>query len=145
MPDDTLIVSDAGESCEVFLVDPERVARVRKALVGSRAVTLLAETFRALGDATRVKILDALSHGELCVCDLAALVGLSQSAISHQLRVLRTLRLVRPRREGRMVYYTLDDDHIIGLFREGLRHVEEEAGGGGTAPATADASREVTR
>ena len=145
MPDDTLIVSDAGESCEVFLVDPERVARVRKALVGSRAVTLLAETFRALGDATRVKILDALSHGELCVCDLAALVGLSQSAISHQLRVLRTLRLVRPRREGRMVYYTLDDDHIIGLFREGLRHVEEEAGGGGPAPATADASREVTR
>jgi ArsR family transcriptional regulator len=118
---------------------------VRKGLVGGRAVALLAETFRALGDATRVKILDALSHEELCVCDLAALVGLSQSAISHQLRVLRTLRLVRPRREGRMVYYSLDDDHIISLFREGLRHVEEEAGGAGEAAATPGASREATR
>jgi len=122
---EAVILSDAAEHCEVFLVDPERVARVREVLVGAREVALLAETFRALGDATRVKILDALSHGELCVCDLATLVGMSQSAISHQLRVLRTLRLVRARRDGRMVFYALDDDHIIGLFREGLRHVEE--------------------
>jgi len=123
--EETVILSDEAERCEVFLVDPERVARVRQVLVGSRDVSLLAETFRALGDATRVKILDALSHGELCVCDLATLVGMSQSAISHQLRLLRTLRLVRTRREGRMVFYALDDDHIMSLFREGLRHVEE--------------------
>ena len=76
-------------------------------------VTALAETFRALGDPTRVRILDALSHGELCVCDLAAVLSLSQSAVSHQLRLLRGLRLVRARRAGRMVFYALDDRHVI--------------------------------
>jgi DNA-binding transcriptional ArsR family regulator len=140
--DEAAILSDAADGCEVFLVNPGRVAAVRRLMVGAREVALLAETFRALGDSTRVKILDALSHGELCVCDLATLVGLSQSAISHQLRVLRTLRLVRSRREGRMVFYALDDDHIIGLFREGLRHVEEvppaaEAADGAAPRATA--------
>ena len=95
---------------------------------GREAVTDLAETFRTLGDPTRVRILDALSHGELCVCDLAALVRMSESAVSHQLRLLRSLRLVRPRREGRMVFYALDDQHIITLFRTGLRHVQEAGG-----------------
>ncbi len=85
----------------------------------------LTETFSALGDPTRVRIIDALSHGELCVCDLAALLHLSQSATSHQLRLLRALRLVRSRRAWRMVYYALDDHHILTLFRQGLRHVEE--------------------
>jgi ArsR family transcriptional regulator len=117
--------SDADDGCEVFVADPARVAEVRAALVGGRSVLELAETFRVLGDPTRVRILDALSHAELCVCDIATLLGLSQSAVSHQLRLLRGLRLVRSRREGRMVFYALDDDHITGLFREGLRHVEE--------------------
>ena len=85
----------------------------------------LAETFRALGDPTRVRLLDALSHGELCVCDLGDSARLSESATSHQLRLLRTLRLVRPRRAGRMVFYALDDRHIVTLFKQGLRHVEE--------------------
>lgn len=111
------------------MADARRVAAVRAALVGTGAVELLAETFRVLGDPTRVRILDALSHAELCVCDVATLLGLSQSAVSHQLRILRGLRLVRSRREGRMVFYTLDDDHITGLFREGLRHVEEASKG----------------
>ena len=101
---------------------------MRAALIGSDAVTDLTETFRALGDPTRVRILDALSHGELCVCDLAALVRMSESAVSHQLRLLRTLRLVRPRREGRMVFYALDDRHIMTLFRMALRHVQEAGG-----------------
>ena len=83
----------------------------------------LAETFRMLGDATRVRMLDALAHAELCVCDLAALLGLSESAVSHQLRLLRGLRLVRPRRAGRMVFYALDDQHVTQLFRQGLGHV----------------------
>jgi DNA-binding transcriptional ArsR family regulator len=87
--------------------------------------TALADTFRALGDATRVRILDALSRDELCVCNLAGRVGMSESAVSHQLRVLRTLRLVRPRREGRQVFYALDDHHIVGLFAQGLAHVQE--------------------
>jgi DNA-binding transcriptional ArsR family regulator len=111
----------------VFHIDPARVARLRQVLIASSSVEALAETFKALGDPTRVRVLDALSHGELCVCDLAQLVELSQSATSHQLRVLRALRLVRSRRAGRMVFYTLDDRHIVTLFRQGLRHVEEAA------------------
>jgi ArsR family transcriptional regulator, lead/cadmium/zinc/bismuth-responsive transcriptional repressor len=87
----------------------------------------LAETFRVLGDATRVRILDAISKSELCVCDIAQVVGLSESAVSHQLRLLRNMRLVRPRRAGRMVFYTLDDQHIVRLFEQGLEHVQERA------------------
>ena len=113
------------ELCDVIHLHPARVAELRSALIGEEAVTDLAETFRTLGDPTRVRILDALSHGELCVCDLAALVRMSESAVSHQLRLLRSLRLVRPRREGRMVFYALDDKHIITLFRMGQRHVQE--------------------
>lgn len=111
--------------CDVVHLHPARVAELRDALIAEHEVTDLAETFRALGDPTRVRMLDALSHGELCVCDLAALVRMSESAVSHQLRLLRNLRLVKPRREGRMVFYALDDRHIITLFRQGLRHVQE--------------------
>lgn len=86
----------------------------------------LAETFRTLGDPTRVRMLDALGHGELCVNDLARLIGMSESAVSHQLRLLRNLRVVKSRREGRMVFYSMDDRHILTLFRQGLRHVQEK-------------------
>ena len=89
------------------------------------AVEALADTFRVLGDPTRVRILDALSAGELCVCDIASLVGISESAVSHQLRLLRGMRLVRPRRAGRLVYYSVDDQHILELLRQALTHVEE--------------------
>ena len=116
---------DGAEACDVFHIDPARVARLRELLIGTASVDALTATFRALGDPTRVRVLDALSHGELCVCDLASLLGLSQSATSHQLRLLRALRLVRTRRAGRMAYYALDDRHIVALFRQGLRHVEE--------------------
>lgn len=88
-------------------------------------VQALADTFRLLGDPTRVRIVDALSAGELCVCDIATHVGISESAVSHQLRLMRTQRLVRGRREGRCVYYTLDDQHVLSLFQQGLRHVTE--------------------
>ncbi len=114
------------EACDVFHIDPARVAHLRGALIAEPSVQALAETFRVLGDPTRVRLLDALSHGELCVCDLATLVGLSESATSHQLRLLRTLRLVKARRAGRMVFYALDDRHIVTLFKQGLRHVEEQ-------------------
>jgi DNA-binding transcriptional ArsR family regulator len=98
-----------------------------KDLLGETSVEALAETFRMLGDATRVRILDALSVEALCVQDLAALLALTPSAVSHQLRLLRGLRLVRGRRDGRQVIYTLDDHHIVKLFKEGLEHVEERA------------------
>ncbi|MFN8059116.1 MAG: metalloregulator ArsR/SmtB family transcription factor [Vicinamibacterales bacterium] len=112
------------DHCEVFH-DPIRVAELRDRLVSAAAAGSLADTFKMLGDATRVRILDVLSHGELCVCDLAALLGASESAVSHQLRLLRSTRLVRSRRSGRQVFYTLDDDHIRGLFGLGLEHVQE--------------------
>lgn len=92
------------------------------------AITRVADTFRLLGDPTRVRILDALAPGELCVCDLAALLGLTQSAVSHQLRLLRGVRMVRPRRAGRQIFYTLDDKHVISLFRQALTHVQEDGG-----------------
>jgi DNA-binding transcriptional ArsR family regulator len=94
-------------------------------LLGEASVEALAETFKVLGDATRVRILDALSHAEVPVCDLANLLGLTQSAVSHQLRLLRSLRLVKSRRAGRHIYYVADDHHIVDLFEQGLEHVQE--------------------
>jgi ArsR family transcriptional regulator len=85
----------------------------------------LAETFKVLGDVTRVRILNAIAHTELCVSDIADILGLSESAVSHQLRLLRGMRLVRPRRAGQQIFYTLDDHHIEGLFKQGLEHVQE--------------------
>jgi len=113
--------------CDLVQIDLTRVRKIRAALVAQDAVEGLAETFSALGDPTRVRILDALSHGELCVCDLAAVLKLSQSAVSHQLRLLRGLRLVRPRRDGRVVFYSLDDQHIMSIFKQTLQHVEEQS------------------
>jgi ArsR family transcriptional regulator, lead/cadmium/zinc/bismuth-responsive transcriptional repressor len=102
------------------------VSEARRALlIASHTVEALAETFRVLGDPTRVRILDALSGGELCVCDIASLVGISESAVSHQLRLLRGMRLVRHRRDGRQVFYAVDDHHIIELLKQALTHVEE--------------------
>jgi DNA-binding transcriptional ArsR family regulator len=121
----------ADETCEVFHADPARVAAVRSALPDGATVEALSEIFKALGDPTRLRLLTALGQAELCVCDLASLVGISESATSHQLRLLRTLRLVRARREGRMVYYRLDDDHIVGLLGQGLEHASEARTRGG--------------
>jgi len=113
------------DACEVFASDPARVARVRAALIGSRQVDRLAETFRALGDPTRVRILDALSRDELCVCDVATLIGTSESAVSHQLRMLRQMGLVRFRRDAQMALYALDDPHVAILFQEAHEHVSD--------------------
>jgi len=115
--------------CDLVQIDLARVRTLRSDLVAPDAVQGLADTFSALGDPTRVRILDVLSHGELCVCDLAAVLGLSQSAVSHQLRLLRSIRLVKPRREGRIVFYSLDDQHIISIFKQTLQHVQEGAHG----------------
>jgi DNA-binding transcriptional ArsR family regulator len=109
-------------------LDAAAAERLREAMMNGEVIVTLADTFRVLGDATRVRMLDALSKAELPVCDLAAVVGLSPSAVSHQLRLLRGARLVRARRAGRMVFYALDDHHIVQLFEQGLRHVEENEG-----------------
>ena len=89
------------------------------------SASALADTFKVLGDVTRVRILDALARDEMPVCDLAKMLGVTQSAVSHQLRLLRQARLVRSRRDGQHIHYTLDDHHIVRLFEQGLQHVEE--------------------
>lgn len=113
------------DACEVNVVDARKVTSVRRKMHSADAVQLLAETFRVLGDATRVKIVFALSKEELCVCDLATIVGASQSAVSHSLRALRQMELVRYRKQGKIAYYSLDDEHIGRLIDEGFDHVRE--------------------
>jgi len=122
------------ESCEAQHLDPSSTAARRQRLLPARTVEALADTFRVLGDPTRVRILDALSTGELCVCDIASLAGISESAVSHQLRLLRGLRLVRPRRAGRQVYYAVDDHHILELLNQAMTHVEEQRSPQGPRP-----------
>lgn len=102
-------------------------AEVGRTGLPARTVEALADTFRVLGDPTRVRLLHALAAGELCVSDIAAAVGISESAASHQLRLLRSMRLVRPRRAGRLVYYAVDDHHILELLQQALTHVQEQA------------------
>lgn len=116
---------DLSKVCEVDFVDSDKVAAVSARMKSAARITLLAETFKALGDPTRLRIAFALSCEELCVCDLAKLIGISQSAISHSLRVLRQMNLVKFRKDGKIAYYSLDDEHIEQLLEEGFRHVEE--------------------
>jgi ArsR family transcriptional regulator len=104
----------------------DRVRHALKDLVDDPLSTRMAATFKALADPTRVRIISALLHTELCVGDLASCLGMSTSAVSHQLRLLREMRLVRHRREGKHVFYTLDDDHIYDLFQRGLEHASHD-------------------
>ena len=106
-------------------MDEGKVRKIQRAMKSPEAVSTLAETFRMLGDPTRLRIAFALSREELCVCDLATALGVSQSVVSHSLRALRHMRLVRYRKAGKIAYYALDDEHIGLLLNEGFRHVEE--------------------
>jgi len=98
---------------------------VKKAMLSDKDVYSLSETFSVLADPTRTKIIYALLKEELCVCDIASILGISISAVSHQLRILRNMRLVKFRKDAKRVYYSLDDRHINRLFNEGLKHVRE--------------------
>jgi ArsR family transcriptional regulator len=102
----------------------EKVKLVQKSMKSEDTFESLSETFKALGDHTRIKIIYVLAQGEICVYCIAKILNMSDSAISHQLRVLRNIKLVKHRREGKMVYYSLDDDHILHLLKDGLEHVE---------------------
>lgn len=105
-------------------IDPTAVAMARAAALPDEHVLLIVETFQALADATRARILYALMHQPLCVRDLAILTGVSESAMSHQLRFLRDRRLVKPRRAGNVIYYALDDQHVATLFQEAGYHID---------------------
>ena len=106
-------------------IHPESVARARAGQVNDDDLTGLADIFQILASPSRLRIVEALAAAELCVCDLSEVVDLSQSAVSHHLRPLRQLRLVRVRREGRRAYYRLDDEHVTTLFKTGMEHVRE--------------------
>ncbi len=118
-------IGDRGELCEVHLVHEDAVREALEERSDPETLTFLADTFQILSNPTRLQIVEALASRELCVCDLAAVVDASQSAVSHHLRQLRQMRIVRYRREGRMAYYRLDDEHITSLLRVGLEHVLE--------------------
>lgn len=116
------------ERCQIECLHPEHVRPLLGKVIGSDDAAAVVGTFELLADPTRARILHALAlTKELCVCDLALLLGLSQSAISHQLRLLRDRRAVRRRRSGRMVYYALADTHLRSLLREGVTHAREGA------------------
>ena len=117
--------SDRPPICETRSIDIDRVRMAKNAMESDETYASLAETFKALGDPTRVRILYVLQKGEFCVCEIKETLNMTQSAISHQLRVLRNLRLVKYRKEGRSVIYSLDDDHITSLLEQGLEHVME--------------------
>ncbi|MFZ3102168.1 MAG: metalloregulator ArsR/SmtB family transcription factor [Desulfitobacteriaceae bacterium] len=118
-------LKESCPSCDIVCIHSERIKSVSHKLIQPEQAGDLADLFKTLADPTRVKILDALSKAEFCVCDLAEILGLSQSATSHQLRVLRNNKLVKYRREGKMIYYTLDDEHVLGLYSQGLEHISE--------------------
>ena len=119
--------------CEITCIDEQKVAAVKARLLPDRVLSELAETFRVLGDGTRAKIIHAISLEELCVCDIARLLSTTKSAVSHQLRVLRNMKIVRFRKAGKIVYYSLDDTHIVNLFNEALNHVLEHQGNRGNS------------
>jgi DNA-binding transcriptional ArsR family regulator len=117
---------ESGNACDVRVIHLERVARARNEAIAEKDVERLAQTYKIMGDPTRLKIILALRGGEMCVCDIAAFIGLSESAVSHQLRRLRDLSLVRSRRDGQVLYYSLDDAHVVDLITTGLSHIKEE-------------------
>jgi len=121
----TELVKETDLCEDHHIVDRERVLQVARGMPDSGNIARLAETFKVLSHPTRLKIIHALSETELCVCDLAALLGSTESAVSHQLRLLRGMRLVKFRREGKLAYYSLDDQHVRQLFAAGIEHMEE--------------------
>jgi DNA-binding transcriptional ArsR family regulator len=113
------------DGCRVRVVHLDRVEKAHKEIIPEPELERLSLTYKVLGDPSRLKIVMALRSSEMCVCDLAAFTGLSESAVSHQLRRLKDLALVKSRRDGQVIYYALDDEHVSGLLEVGLEHIRE--------------------
>jgi DNA-binding transcriptional ArsR family regulator len=113
------------DGCQIRVVHLDRVERARKEAIADQELDRLSLTYKVLGDPNRLKIVMALRNVEMCVCDLAAFTGLTDSAVSHQLRRLKDLALVKSRREGQIIYYSLDDEHVSELLNLGLGHIRE--------------------
>ena len=114
-----------SEVCDCQQIHPGAVSLARAKMPDEDAVYEVAELFKVFGDSTRARIICALSVSELCVCDLAEVLNMTQSAVSHQLRILKTARIVKNRRSGKSVYYSLDDDHIQQIFHIAFEHISE--------------------
>ena len=116
---------ETAELCQVRCIHEERVQQAKNTSLRDDENIRLGQLFKAMGDSTRLKILMALEEGEMCVCDLAAYLGITESAVSHQLRLLRQIHLVANRRQGPILYYRLDDSHVSRLVRLALEHIRE--------------------
>jgi len=116
---------EMAESCDFIHVHEDIVKEVEKKLPAEEKLSDLAELFKVFGDVTRIRILHVLMCSEMCVCDIAQLLGMTQSAISHQLRVLKQADLVKNRREGKTIFYSLADGHIQTILSQGIEHIEE--------------------
>jgi len=112
-----------SDTCNCNIIHEEVVIMVREKMPEEEILYDLADLFKVFGDSTRIKILCALQEEEMCVCDIAALLSMNQSAISHQLRVLKQARIVKYRKEGKVVYYSLDDKHVKNIFDQGFNHI----------------------
>ena len=117
------------DRCDCDVIHDDIVAKVKENMPQVEELYDLAELFKVFGDSTRVRILWALDSSEMCVCDIAYLLNMTQSAISHQLRVLKQAELVKSRRDGKIVYYSLADDHVRTIFNQGLSHISEKLEG----------------
>jgi len=111
--------------CDVTIIHDDIVEKVRNGLTGEKLLKKMAEMFKVMNDPTRLKIINALLLSEMCVCDIAALMDMTQPTISHHLKILRQSELIKYRREGKIVYYSLDDEHVSALFQKSLEHALE--------------------
>lgn len=118
--------SNKIESCSCSIIHKDIVEKVKDHIPEDETLYDLADLFKVFGDTTRIKMLCALFKSEMCVCDIAAVLDMTQSAISHQLRVLKQARIVKHRKEGKVVYYSLDDEHVKSIFDQGLVHISEK-------------------
>lgn len=121
MIDDVLKIDD----CNCLVLHQDIIEKVKGTMLEDEILCDLADLFKVFGDSTRIKILHVLSKAEMCVCDISALLGMSQSSVSHQLKTLRQAKLVKPRRDGKVIYYSLDDDHVVQIFNQGITHLME--------------------
>ncbi len=112
-----------NDLCEVDCIHEGVVLQVKQNMLPDETLHEIGDFFKVFGDSTRLKILFALGEQEMCVCDLTAALEMTQSAVSHQLRVLRQSRLVKYRKDGKIVYYSLDDDHVVSILRQGVSHI----------------------
>ena len=119
-------IFERSESCDCSIIHEDIVAEVRKMIPDEELVCDIAELFKVFGDSTRARIICALRISEMCVCDLSVILSMSQSAVSHQLRILKAARLVKNRRNGKVVYYSLNDEHIKDIFDIAFEHIAED-------------------